>query len=137
MQAHLEARVAKRGRGLTALLLTVGLAAGFAGCAASEADTFSGPAPIGLNSTSVLIDVRSPEEFSQGHLAGAININVESPTFGSEIWQLDPEKEYLVYCRSGRRSEIALKQMESMGLNATNLGSVSEASVATGVPVTD
>jgi phage shock protein E len=135
MHAYLAAKVAKRGRGLTALLLSAGLAAGVAGCAASEADTMSGPAPFGLTSTSVLIDVRSPEEFSQGHLAGAININVESPTFGSEIWQLDPEKEYLVYCRSGRRSEIALQQMESMGLNATNLGSVSEASVATGVPV--
>ena len=122
-------------RGVASLLLAAGLAVGLAGCASSQADTQSGQAVVGLSTESVLIDVRSPEEFAEGHLEGAININVESPEFGSEIWQLDPDKEYLVYCRSGRRSEIALKQMESMGLNVANLGSVSEASVATGVPV--
>lgn len=109
------------------------LGASLAGCAASEAQ--STPA-VGIGADTVLIDVRSPQEFAQGHLEGAININVESADFGAAIGQLSPDQEYLVYCRSGRRSGIAINQMQAMGLSAVNLGSVQEASVATGVPVT-
>jgi len=118
-------------------LVTLLLAVSVAGCAASEAGTQVVEPPGGLSPETVLLDVRSPEEFSQGHLEGAININVESPQFGGAISQLDPEKVYLVYCRSGRRSGIALNQMQALGFNVTNLGSVNEASVATGVPVTN
>jgi rhodanese-related sulfurtransferase len=83
----------------------------------------------------VLIDVRTPAEFAQGHLEGAINMPVELPTFPDQVAQLDPDVEYLVYCRTGRRADIALEYMATIGLSGQNLGSVDEASAATGVPV--
>jgi phage shock protein E len=63
----------------------------------------------------VLIDVRTPEEFSEGHIAGAMNIDVQSPTFDSEIASLDKSVTYALYCRSGNRSGIAAGKMSDAG----------------------
>lgn len=68
-----------------------------------------------VNEKAVLIDVRSPEEFAQGHIAGATNINVEGADFASQIETLDKTKTYAVYCHSGRRSGIATDSMEKAG----------------------
>jgi rhodanese-related sulfurtransferase len=61
----------------------------------------------------VILDVRTKEEFNEGHIANAININVESNTFLSEIAKLDKSKTYAVYCRSGRRSADAVAKMSN------------------------
>jgi phage shock protein E len=61
----------------------------------------------------VILDVRTKEEFNEGHIANAININVESDTFLSEIAKLDKSKTYAVYCRSGRRSADAVAKMSN------------------------
>jgi rhodanese-related sulfurtransferase len=61
----------------------------------------------------VILDVRTKEEFEEGHIANAININVESDTFLSEIAKLDKSKTYAVYCRSGRRSADAVAKMSN------------------------
>lgn len=63
----------------------------------------------------VLLDVRTPGEFSQGHIQGAMNIDVEASTFNSEIVKLDKTKTYAVYCHSGRRSGIATTAMAALG----------------------
>lgn len=63
----------------------------------------------------VTLDVRTPGEFSQGHIQGAMNIDVEASTFDSEITKLDKTKTYAVYCHSGRRSGIATQAMAKMG----------------------
>lgn len=63
-----------------------------------------------------IIDVRSPGEFAQSHVVGAINIDVDGADFGDRIAELDPEEPYLVYCRSGRRSALAAGQMEAIGI---------------------
>jgi rhodanese-related sulfurtransferase len=63
----------------------------------------------------VVIDVRTPGEFSQGHIQGAINIDVEAPTFDSEIAKLDKTKTYAVYCHSGNRSGVATQAMAKVG----------------------
>ena len=63
----------------------------------------------------VTLDVRTPGEFSQGHIKGAMNIDVEASTFGSEIAKLDKNKTYAVYCHSGRRSGIATAAMAKLG----------------------
>lgn len=70
-----------------------------------------------LNSTpdAVLIDVRTPEEFSQGVIAGAINIDFKAPDFSEKVNALDKEKNYFVYCLSGKRSNNAVKMMEDTG----------------------
>ena len=63
----------------------------------------------------ITLDVRTPGEFAEGHIAGAINIDVESGTFETEIAKLDKTKSYSVYCQSGRRSLIAVDKMSASG----------------------
>lgn len=63
----------------------------------------------------VVLDVRTPGEFSQGHIQGAMNIDVESSTFNSEMAKLDKTKSYAVYCHSGNRSGVATKAMAKAG----------------------
>lgn len=67
----------------------------------------------------VTLDVRTPEEFKEGHLVNALNINVEGATFDSEVSKLDKDATYAVYCRSGRRSSVAIDRMKDAGF--TNL----------------
>ena len=62
----------------------------------------------------VIIDVQTPEEFSEGYIEGAINIDFYSETFQDELNILDKDKSYLIYCRSGRRSASALAIMEEL-----------------------
>lgn len=81
----------------------------------------------------IIIDVRTPEEFAQGHLAGAVNHNVEDGSLEAALAGLDPGDEYIVYCRSGRRSAIATELMARAGFGAvTDLGAVEDAAAATG-----
>lgn len=68
----------------------------------------------------ILIDVRSPGEFSSGAIRGARNINL-SPTFGSTVENLDKSKKYFLYCRSGSRSGSACKTMSALGFEVYNL----------------
>jgi rhodanese-related sulfurtransferase len=56
----------------------------------------------------VIIDVRTPEEFADGHIENAINLDYYSETFRDELNKLDKGKKYLIYCRSGNRSGKAL-----------------------------
>lgn len=63
----------------------------------------------------ITLDVRTRGEFSQGHIAGAINIDVEADTFKNEVSKLDKTKSYAVYCQSGRRSAIAADEMKNLG----------------------
>ena len=70
----------------------------------------------------VVLDVRTRGEFNEGHIANAINIDVEADTFLNEISQLDKTKVYAVYCRSGRRSADAVSKMSNEGfMNLVNL----------------
>lgn len=62
-----------------------------------------------------LLDVRTPTEFAQGHLANAININIGAPNFTSEINNLDINKPVFVYCLTGVRSYRAAAQLQRQG----------------------
>jgi rhodanese-related sulfurtransferase len=85
----------------------------------------------------IIIDVRTPEEYAQGHLEGAINLDVESGDFEAGLADLDPAAAYSVYCRSGRRSAIAADVMAENGFTeVTDLGSLESAAATTGLPVT-
>ena len=71
----------------------------------------------------IWIDVRTPEEFKEGHLKDAVNIPVDQ--IGARIGSVSPDKSAPVnlYCRSGRRSEAALQELKKMGYtNVTNHG---------------
>ena len=70
----------------------------------------------------VLLDVRRPDEFAQGHLPGAVNIDVTGPDFAQGIAQLDKTKPTYVYCRSGARSARAAEQLVQAGFpHVTNM----------------
>ncbi len=59
----------------------------------------------------VILDVRTKNEFNEGHIANSINIDFQSDTFLNEISKLDKSKTYAVYCRSGNRSGQAVSKM--------------------------
>ncbi len=65
----------------------------------------------------ISLDVRTAGEFAEGHLVNALNINVESGNFEAEIANLDKNATYAVYCRSGRRSAVAVDLMKKSGFN--------------------
>ncbi len=62
----------------------------------------------------VIIDVRTPEEFADGHIENASNIDFYSDTFRDELDNLDKNKTYFIYCRSGGRSGNALNIMAEL-----------------------
>lgn len=64
-----------------------------------------------------VIDVRTPEEFAGGHIAGAVNIPVQRGDFSARIAELDPTVTYAVYCRSGNRSQPAVAAMRDAGIS--------------------
>lgn len=84
----------------------------------------------------MIVDVRSPSEYEAGHLNGAVLLDLNAGQFAAELPTLDPEAEYLVYCRSGNRSGQAVAMMEGEGfVNVTDLGSMENASEVTGIEI--
>lgn len=63
----------------------------------------------------VLLDVRTPEEFADGHIDGASNIDLNAPDFPDRVAELDATVTYAVYCRSGNRSATATSYMLQQG----------------------
>jgi rhodanese-related sulfurtransferase len=63
----------------------------------------------------VLIDVRTPEEIKEHSIPGHVALNIMDPGFTMKIDQLDREKSYFVYCRSGQRSGQACRYMMAQG----------------------
>ena len=77
----------------------------------------------------VILDVRTEDEFNEGFIANAINIDIHrGQDFVNEIENLDKSKNYYVYCRSGMRSAKACEIMNQLGFeNAYNLiGGITE-----------
>jgi len=62
----------------------------------------------------VIIDVRTPNEFAEGHIENATNIDCYSKTFRDELNKLDKDKTYLIYCQSGNRSRSALEVIKEL-----------------------
>lgn len=85
---------------------------------------------------STIIDVRTPNEFSHGHLEGALNFDYESPDFIAEVSNLSKDGEYFLYCGAGIRAGHAITQMAELGFsNLSNGGSLEEASLSRGLPI--
>lgn len=62
-----------------------------------------------------IIDVRTPQEFSTGYLAGATNINFYETDFTARLEQLDKNQPVFVYCKAGGRSIEAANKLEKLG----------------------
>jgi phage shock protein E len=100
--------------------VTAGPTAATASGAELDAEAFA--AALKIPGTTVL-DVRTPAEFAEGHLPGAVNIDISSPDFATQVAALDPTAPYAVYCRSGNRSATALATMAGIGFTgAYHLG---------------
>lgn len=84
-----------------------------------------------------LVDVRTPQEYAQGHIDGALNINVQSDDFQRMVEkELSKDSTILVYCRSGRRSMDAAEILTKLGYKVVNLkGGINEWK-ENGLPVT-
>lgn len=69
------------------------------------------------NPSTIILDVRTADEFNTGHIENAILIDYRSKDFSKQIKDLDPHKEYLIYCRSGVRSSHAIDSLQLLGFN--------------------
>lgn len=80
------------------------------------------------NTSFIVLDVRTPEEFTQGHIKNSQNIDFYNSNFSQEISKLEKKNLYLVYCRSGRRSAGAAEQMKALGFEkvANMLGGITK-----------
>ena len=63
-----------------------------------------------------IVDVRTPAEFREGHIAGAVNMDFFGASFDSQILTLPKDKPILLYCRTGNRSAGAYDTMTKEGL---------------------
>jgi len=88
------------------------------------------------NQDFVIIDIRTPEEFNEGHIENAVNIDFYSETFKKDLDKLDKNKTYFIYCRSGNRSGRAMPIMKELGFKEVyNLSAGIKEWIAEGLPV--
>lgn len=98
----------------------------------AEAVDIQANAPADL----IVLDVRTPQEFAEGHLDNATMIDFYEPDFASQLADLDPTQPYLLYCRSGNRSGQALTLMKDLGFtNVAEIDGGTNAWSAAGLPL--
>jgi phage shock protein E len=115
-------------KSVVALFAALGIMFGVTACAPAE--------PVDMTTITAVIDVRTPAEYAEGHLEGAVLMDVQGSDFAAKVATLDPAGNYVVYCRSGNRSAAAIEQMKSLGFtNLTDGGAVASAASLTGLPV--
>ncbi len=107
---------------LLLLAAALGLTVLLAGCSSGSDAVTTVAAPEFLTTMAepgtTVVDVRTPAEFAAGHVDGAVNIDVESADFAGQIAALPKDATYAVYCRSGRRSQVASTQMADAGFTS-------------------
>ena len=112
---------------VVAVAAVFGLTLGLSGCSSQTVD---------MSTVTAVIDVRTPVEFAEGHLEGAVNIDWQDAGFADAVSALDKDGTYVIYCRSGNRSAQAIDAMTSMGFtDLTNAGGYLDASNLTGLPL--
>ena len=65
----------------------------------------------------VILDVRTEQEYNEGQIPNHTLINFMGSDFAEQVGKLDKDKTYLLYCRSGGRSERACQMMQNMGFS--------------------
>ena len=88
------------------------------------------------DSTTILLDVRTPEEYASGHFAGAVNLDVENIRAGKLPDSAKTQPLY-IYCRSGNRSAQATELLKAAGYTAvTDLGGLDDVEAMGGTLIT-
>ena len=67
------------------------------------------------NPKAIVLDIRTPAEFNEGHIPGAVNIDYKADSFESELEKLDRDATYVMHCRSGRRSANSFETFRKLG----------------------
>lgn len=80
----------------------------------------AGAAALAADPSVIVVDVRTPAEFAEGHIDRAELVDFNAPGFGDRIAQLDRSATYLVYCHSGNRSGQATAVMAELGFTNVN-----------------
>jgi len=118
-------------RPIAAAALAVAGITGISACSSSEPANSSASQAIGEHLAAsdfsaalkkpgtIVLDVRTPAEYANGHLPQAQNIDIEGPDFTARIAALDKNATYAVYCHSGNRSGTALEQMAAASFTHT------------------
>jgi len=97
------------------LLITLMTALLLVACGQSQDMPITEFSASNLEHGAVLVDVRTPEEFGEGHLEGALNIDWFSPDFDAQWGSVDKDKTVYVYCKVGGRSAKAQEKLKAMG----------------------
>lgn len=111
----------------TLLSLLTAISFGTTGCSA-QSDGISILTPqvfieqAKADTTGIILDVRTPGEYQEEHLAGAQQLDfLNTEAFDAGIKQLDKSHTYYVYCRSGKRSHHACMKMQKLGLKVFDM----------------
>ena len=79
-------------------------------------------AELVADSSVVVLDVRTAEEFAEGHIGRAVNIDIKGEDFLAKVQSALPKDRMIaVYCRSGRRSADACDKLSAEGFRVVNL----------------
>ena len=111
----------------TLLSLLTAISFGTTGCSA-QSDSIDTLAPQAFikqaktDTTAIILDVRTPGEYKEEHLAGARQLDfLNTSVFDAGIKELDNTHTYYVYCRSGKRSHNACIKMKKQGLKVFDM----------------
>jgi rhodanese-related sulfurtransferase len=105
----------------------------FTSVSPEDAAAITADPPDGL----VVLDVRTPEEYAEGHLDGAVLVDFYDADFADQLAALDKDVPYLVYCRSGNRSGQTIPLMQQLGFDsAVDVDGGILAWAGAGLPVT-
>lgn len=104
------------------LLIVLCLGLFLCGCKKSE-PKISELEKLMMENDYVIVDVRTKDEYDEGHLVDAINIPYDEI---DENVELDKEKLILVYCKSGNRSAVAYNMLINLGFNVYDMGAYIE-----------
>ena len=131
--------------GILLILIAISAVAFLSGCTAQQSQVFKTVSPDEAyrliqenrdNPNFVIIDIRTPQEYQAGHIDGAVNIDYYSPNFKEELNKLDKTKTYLIYCRTGHRSGLAMPIFKELGFQKVyELGGGITAWAAKGYPI--
>ena len=98
------------------LLFFIAVLSGSCGKGSKDDSSLVTPQELSLKQNDiVLIDVRTPGEFEQGHLENSVNINIADKSFKEEVGKLDKSQPVYVYCKVGGRSAKAANILREMG----------------------
>lgn len=123
---------------LGSLVIVAALLIGVSACSSSDSQSSSDTTVVDIQllPASTVIDVRTPEEFAEGHVKGAKNLDFRAGEFEKALITLDKDTTYSIYCRSGSRSADAVQLMRNAGFtNVVDLGAVEDAAKALALPI--